>query len=342
LNAYSSTTQISMRSFCEDFQDLGFGQQRGGFQRRPREGFQRRPRPDASHIVIIRGLGEGKENEAEVKRIFPGADIIPDGVKVLKDSRGKSLNAVFVEFSTVEEATRAVDAYRETVRGAERNPDVVPISVRTATVEERQAAISAAPLPNTYINVKRVPYSITEEEVKNIFTGLNVVSVTVGNGSATIKFATVDDAARALEKNGTEFGRRPIVVAPGLELDFKFSEARPPKVIRVRGAPSSATEQDFRKFFDGLDITRFNATSREGIAGRIVPGDVFIEFSSADDAVKALKMDRQNMGDRYLQIYRSAVRERQNRINPNRNQPQRGGAAFGGFNEQPNFGEQQH
>jgi hypothetical protein len=175
---------------------------------------------------------------------------------------------------------------------------------------------------------------------KNSLLFEEVEAVTAGNGNAAVKFASVEDATKALEKNNTEFARRQIQVGPCLEMDFKYNAARPPKIIRVRGAPSSATEADFRKFFEGLEITRFNATSREGIAGRIVPGDVFIEFATPDDAAKALKMDRQNMGDRYLQIYKSAVRERMARTNPNRNQ---GRGGFGGnFGGQNSFGRQDH
>jgi len=331
-------TMMNVRSFCEETgMDEGFQRgNRGGFQRRQRDGFQRRPPRDASHIAVIRGLSEGKQNEAEIKNMFPGAEIVADGVQVLKDGKGKSLGVVFVEFSSAEEATRALDAYRETQRGVERDPDTPMISVRPSSAEEREGAISTASVPSTYVVMRRIPYAATDDEIRNIFTGLNVESLTVGNGSAVVKFATAEDAARALEKNNTEFARRPITVSPGLEMDFKFSSARPSKVIRVRGAPTGATETDYRKFFDGLEITRFNATSREGIAGRIVPGDVFIEFANPEDAAKALKMDRQNMGDRYLQIYKSAVRERTNRLNPN---PRSGGFGRGGFGQQQNFGE---
>lgn len=338
---------MNVRSFCEETgmeDSFQRGNRQGGFQRRPRgEGFQRRPPRDASHVVVIRGLNESKANEAEVRNMFPGAEIVADGVQVLKDSKGKSLGAVFVEFSSSEEATRALDAYRETQRATERDPESAGVAVRSSSPEEREAAAASASVPSTYVVLKRLPYAATEEEIKNIFTGLNVESVSVGNGSGVVKFATAEDAARALEKNGTEFARRPIVVTSGLEMDFKYSSARPPKIIRVRGAPVGATETDYRKFFDGLEITRFNATSREGIAGRIVPGDVFIEFATPEDAAKALKMDRQNMGDRYLQIYKSAHRERANRLNPNNARPGGfGNRGFGGFGQQQNnFGENQ-
>jgi len=338
MNVLSKPVQMSnmMRTFCEDMNNGfdGRGSRFGRERRQPREGFQRRPPRDASHVIVIRGLGEGRETEAEVRKMFPGADIIPDGVKILKDSRGKSLNAVFVEFATVEESTRALDAYREGQRNVERDPDTPALSVRTSSPEEREGALSASSTPSTYVLVKRLPYSATDDEVKNVFSGFNVTGVTVGNGSAVVKFASADDAARALEKNGAEFARRQVVVAPGLEMDYNFSIARPPKLIRVRGAPSSATEQDYRKFFDGLEITRFNATSREGIAGRIVPGDVFIEFATPEDAAKALQMDRQNMGDRYLQIYRSAARERASRLNPQGGRGPNRGGSFGGFGMQ--------
>jgi hypothetical protein len=100
---------MSVRSFCEDFSDFGNAEKMAGnrgFRRnnRPPRGegsFGRNPRIQ-NEVLVIKGLTESKENEAEIRKIFPTGEIIPDGIKVLKDSKGKSLNTVFVEFSSAE------------------------------------------------------------------------------------------------------------------------------------------------------------------------------------------------------------------------------------------------
>jgi len=296
------------------------------FQRRPPRGGPRTPRnPMAmtSPVLLVRGLAPEKANEAGVRKVFENLQIATDGIKILKDSKGKTLGPIFVEFASAEEASQALRMLR-----TNRDPEEAPISVRPTTTEERSAAMDQAGKQSSTIIIKRLPFAASEDDVKAIFAGMNPSAMTVGNGNAVVTFASPQDAAQAVTKTGTEVQKRSVIIEPAFQFDFDYAASRPIKIIRIRGAPATATDDDFKNFFNGLQVTRVNITTREGISGRQVPGDVSIEFASHDDLLQALKLDRQSMGERYLQIYRSAPRERKNRVEgvtrmmTNRNQHQ--------------------
>jgi len=260
-------------------------------------------------MILVRGIPKERANEAAVRKLFDGLEIATDGIKIIKNGAGAFMGAVFVEFTSGEEAGKAFRTIR-----TRTDPEESPVALRPATAEEKQAAVEQALQPSSTVVIKRIPFSASEEDIKTLFQGLNISSLTVGNGNAVVTFANTQDATQALTKTGTEFQRRSIFVEPAFKFDYDYAVSRPIKIVRIRGAPATATDEDFTNFFKGLDVTRVNITQREGISGRQVPGDVFVEFANHDQLLQALKMDRQSMGERYLQIYRSAGRERKNRL----------------------------
>jgi len=295
----------------------------GGFQRQsrgPRVGTQA-----ASPVLLVRGLTADKATEAGVRKLFDGLDIATDGIKILKDASGKLLGPIFVEFVSGEEAGKAFRGIR-----TRTDPEETPVALRPSSAEERSAAVVQAVKPSSTVFIKRIPYSASPEDIKTLFTGLNITSLSVGNGIAVVTFANSQDAAQALTKTGTDFQKRSIFVEPAFQFDYDYAVARPIKIVRIRGAPATATDEDFHNFFKGLEVTRVNITTREGISGRQVPGDVFVEFSNHDQLLQALKMDRQSMGERYLQIYRSSGRERKNRLEGNMRFAPRGSSESAG------------
>ncbi|CAG0914119.1 unnamed protein product [Notodromas monacha] len=81
-------------------------------------------------------------------------------------------------------------------------------------------------------------------------------------------------------------------------------------IIRIRGMPWSATEKDVVKFFG--DITVRGGTegvnmvlSREGRAS----GEAYLELENLDDMERALKKNNQNMGHRYIELFRATRSE---------------------------------
>nr|5UZM_A Chain A, AT27789p [Drosophila melanogaster]5UZM_B Chain B, AT27789p [Drosophila melanogaster] len=81
-------------------------------------------------------------------------------------------------------------------------------------------------------------------------------------------------------------------------------------VVKLRGLPYAVTEQQIEEFFSGLDIK----TDREGILfvmdrrGRAT-GEAFVQFESQDDTEQALGRNREKIGHRYIEIFRSSIAE---------------------------------
>jgi len=291
--------------------NTGFGGERGGGDR-PR---RREPQP-ISNVIFIRGIPEAKATTQEIGNMVTGLNVI--SVTPVKNAKGKYTDVVYAEMASSEDAFGALRALRSLSSPTE------PLNLRPASPDEREKAIADAAQPQTCVSVRRLAFHASEEEVRNIFAGLDITHISVGNGQALIKFAKPEDAAKAIaEKNNVEVGRRTILVGEALPVEYDFHAARPIRMVRVRGAPPTATEQDFRTFFEGMDVVSVTITTREGISGRTIPGDAFVEFADPSQLASAMKLDRQSMGDRYLQVFRSSPKERRMRLEgPRRPPPQ--------------------
>jgi len=299
------------------FQSVSFNATNGRLQSFPILGFRsfndapqmnRKPRrPITAPIVLVRGLPWERHTENDVRELFQGLEVT--NIKILNDpTTQKPTGYVFVEFPSIEETTKALRQTRN-ITVDDRN-----VFVRTTTPEERDQAVADHAKPSLVFAVRRIPYSTTEPEIRSLFDDIKIQAITVGNGVAYVRVASKDDLESAMKKNGAEFARKKIIVVGASDFDFRLAESKPPRVIRIRGAPNSSTEEDFRQFFKDIDISTVTFTTREGISGRQVPGDVFVEFNAPEDVDKALQFDRQNMGDRYLQIFRSSYKERKQKL----------------------------
>ncbi|GFP92588.1 heterogeneous nuclear ribonucleoprotein f [Phtheirospermum japonicum] len=81
-------------------------------------------------------------------------------------------------------------------------------------------------------------------------------------------------------------------------------------VVRLRGLPFNCAEVDIFKFFAGLDIVDVFLVNKEGRFS----GEAFVVFSGHMQAELALQRDRQNMGRRYVEVFRCKKQEYYNAI----------------------------
>lgn len=75
-------------------------------------------------------------------------------------------------------------------------------------------------------------------------------------------------------------------------------------VIKMRGLPYSATEQEIATFFTGLRISQGGVSIGRDASGR-ASGEAHVEFSSESDAQAAMLLNRQRIGSRYIELFRT-------------------------------------
>ncbi|XP_010547398.1 PREDICTED: heterogeneous nuclear ribonucleoprotein F-like isoform X2 [Tarenaya hassleriana] len=71
-------------------------------------------------------------------------------------------------------------------------------------------------------------------------------------------------------------------------------------VVRLRGLPFNCTDVDIFKFFAGLDIVDVFLVNKN----RRFSGEAFVVFAGPMQTEIALQRDRQNMGRRYVEVFR--------------------------------------
>ena len=75
-------------------------------------------------------------------------------------------------------------------------------------------------------------------------------------------------------------------------------------VIKMRGLPSSTTEQEIANFFPGIKIASGGVSIGRDASGR-ASGEAHVEFATDQDAQSAMLLNRQQMGSRYIELFRT-------------------------------------
>lgn len=81
-------------------------------------------------------------------------------------------------------------------------------------------------------------------------------------------------------------------------------------VVRLRGLPFNCDDLDVYKFFSGLDVVDCLLVNKNGRFS----GEAFAVFSSPMQCEHALQRDRQNMGRRYIEVFRCKKQDYYNAI----------------------------
>lgn len=79
-------------------------------------------------------------------------------------------------------------------------------------------------------------------------------------------------------------------------------------VIRMRGIPFASTAYDVQTFFNGFRILSKGIHFYYNSQGRPT-GEAFVEFEYEDDYHRALLKNEELMGDRYIELFPSSIRE---------------------------------
>ncbi|BBN13115.1 hypothetical protein MPTK1_6g00920 [Marchantia polymorpha subsp. ruderalis] len=79
-----------------------------------------------------------------------------------------------------------------------------------------------------------------------------------------------------------------------------LGQPRPFPVVRLRGLPFNCSESDVFEFFAGLDVVDVLLVRKQGRFS----GEAFVVFGAPMQVDFALQRNRQNMGRRYIEVFR--------------------------------------
>ncbi|KAH0615765.1 hypothetical protein JD844_026235 [Phrynosoma platyrhinos] len=180
------------------------------------------------------------------------------------------------------------------------------------------------------IRAQGLPYSCTEEDVLNFFAGSKIRNGVNGihfllnrdgkrRGDALVELESEQDVQNALEKHRRYLGQlikysvmwdffavfeihNEDVDAIMKSLQSSSTSVTNDGVVRLRGLPYSCTEMDISEFFSGepFDIT-FVMDQR----GRRKTGEAFVQFATPEMANQALLKHKEEIGNRYIEIFPS-------------------------------------
>ncbi|EYC43668.1 hypothetical protein Y032_0484g2305 [Ancylostoma ceylanicum] len=171
-------------------------------------------------------------------------------------------------------------------------------------------------MPQTsYVRLRGLPYSSKESDIRAFLDGIPVTTITMSSGyngrpsgECYCELPTKQDVLKALDFHCKEMEGRYIEIFT-VSVDELTNLKRAGlvtdegKVVRLRGLPFSATAQDVKTFFKGLNCEEVVF----GRTGGRPSGEAFVRLASRDEASKALDFNKQHMGSRYIEVFRTTV-----------------------------------
>jgi heterogeneous nuclear ribonucleoprotein F/H len=144
-------------------------------------------------------------------------------------------------------------------------------------------------------------------------------------GDAYVELVTMEDMKEAMKMNNKHMGSRYIEVfkAEGSAFDRMINnpDSYPvagskksleqanfvpsDNMIRLRGLPYEAGDEEVRLFFEGLEIPSDGILFCDNLRGRR-KGQAYVSFNSAEDVDKAMQNNNKHMGSRYIEIFPSS------------------------------------
>jgi len=183
------------------------------------------------------------------------------------------------------------------------------------------------------IKARGLPWSATPKDVLSFFDDCNIVGGENGvhltmdrngrpSGECFIELASKMDVEKANSHNKEHMGKRYIEIQDAKRAEMEWFVNRMPGgggahkmggggdgandgFVRLRGLPFEATKKDIAAFFVGIEIAPYGITLTMDQDGR-PSGDAYVEFTSPDEAEKALQKNKERIGHRYIEIFKSS------------------------------------
>eukprot|EP00485_Elphidium_margaritaceum_P013837 CAMPEP_0202726482 /NCGR_PEP_ID=MMETSP1385-20130828/184634_1 /ASSEMBLY_ACC=CAM_ASM_000861 /TAXON_ID=933848 /ORGANISM="Elphidium margaritaceum" /LENGTH=679 /DNA_ID=CAMNT_0049392703 /DNA_START=220 /DNA_END=2262 /DNA_ORIENTATION=+ len=252
--------------------------------------------------------------------------------------------------STTVPTTTEIDANDDHANADDCEEEVKETHVAPATAASAPPSHPPPPTATTTTTTQRyvlrlrgLPWQARKPDIEHFFgaekvTEIQVIFLTDGraSGEALVEFADNDSFERGLAKNRQHIGHRYIELfkSTGIEMDTAAGRAmrppvRPPKsqhVLRMRGLPYSATDEDVFAFFEIPQPSGVHLIKDD--LGR-PSGEGFVEFECEVDAIAAMAKHRHHMAHRYIELFRSSPDELMRALGLATNWQQGGGGGGG-------------
>eukprot|EP00276_Gloeochaete_wittrockiana_P004971 CAMPEP_0184647442 /NCGR_PEP_ID=MMETSP0308-20130426/4378_1 /TAXON_ID=38269 /ORGANISM="Gloeochaete witrockiana, Strain SAG 46.84" /LENGTH=557 /DNA_ID=CAMNT_0027078411 /DNA_START=122 /DNA_END=1795 /DNA_ORIENTATION=- len=185
------------------------------------------------------------------------------------------------------------------------------------------------------VRLRGLPWQAGDAEIIDFFRELEIardgIVITTNaagrpTGEAFVRFTNASDADKAVLRHKQSMGHRYVEVFRGTNEEMESAEKKPAGgdsqlptlqaltqtnpdlsytgVIRMRGLPYSATKEDIKYFFTGISIVPDGIHLVVGLDGRAT-GDSYVEFTSDEEANRAMARNRERIGSRYIELFRS-------------------------------------
>ncbi|KAL9267879.1 Heterogeneous nuclear ribonucleoprotein F-like protein [Drosera capensis] len=194
------------------------------------------------------------------------------------------------------------------------------------------------------VRLRGLPFNCTDMDILKFFVGFDIVDVLLVNrsgrfsGDAFVVFASTVQADLALQRNRHSMGPRYVEVfrcgkeeyyhAVAAEVnyegayDYEYRGSPPPagrprkdkdqleftEILKLRGLPYSVTKPDIIKFFGDFYLVEDKIHIARRPDGKFT-GEAYVEFTSADEAKRAMCKDKMTVGRRYIELFPATPEE---------------------------------
>jgi RNA recognition motif-containing protein len=171
------------------------------------------------------------------------------------------------------------------------------------------------------LKLRGLPWQATESDIVEFFNPQRITSLEfilnnqgAATGEAFVIFADPSCAQKGLELDQSKMGRRYIEIFPSSvdemnhALHIMVKNLQMASVLRMRGLPYNVTTSDILSFFEGLEIIEGGIWIDIDQNGK-PNGTAYIQFPSISLLNEALKRNKEKLGNRYIELFRSSQDE---------------------------------
>jgi len=233
--------------------------------------------PDMRYTGVVRMRGMPYScTSADITAFFKGMQVVADGIFLCTHADGRPTGEAFVEFANEETAARAMQLHREPMGSRYVELFRSTKGEMMTAVQQRMYGMFSGAGGFSQFGVGQIPGMMGAFGVQGL-TGMNVAAMqAAGLGSMA-----------------------------GLQ---GLSDTSENVCIKMRGLPYNAGQREIMDFFEGYNILPNGIHIVMGATDRPT-GEAFVEFITSDEAQRAMERHRQNIGSRYIELFRATKSE---------------------------------